>query len=140
MIRMEGQGRQAASQQIEASRRQAVGKMLRIIEEDFIAATILQDPYSPYGGLTTEWVDGSVAPATRAERMENLWIPLMKEGGLPIEPVLRMDFPEVVAQLEAEGIDPKDLLSPAIMVAMLKQGRGPATPTEEIVEGEEEEE
>ena len=139
MIRMEGQGRQAATQQIEAAKKQAVGKMLRVIEEDFIAATILQDPYSPYGGLTTEWVDESTIPS-RAEKMETEWVPLMEEG-LPIWTVLENAYPEVVAQLEAAGIDPKGLLPPQVVTAMLKQGLGPAAPTEEeVAENEEEEE
>ncbi len=135
MLRMEGQGRQAASQQIEASKKQGVAKMLRVLKEDFITTTIINDIYSPYKGLTVEWVDTSAIP-TRADRMRDLWVPLMERGGLPVWPVLDADFPEIVAQLRAEGIDPKDLLSPTVMVAMLKQGLGPATSTEEVVDGE----
>lgn len=133
MMRMEGQGRQAANIQQEVAKKQAVGKMLRVIEEDFIAATIINDPYSPYGGLTTEWVDKSMIP-TRAEKMRDLWGPLMKDGGLPIWPVLEADFPEVTAMLTAAGVDPRGLQAPAIVAAMLKMGLGPAAPTE----GEEE--
>jgi len=122
MIRMEGQGRQAASQQIEASKRQGVAKALRVIEEDFIDATILRDPYSPYKGLAVEWVDKSKIPS-RAEKMEKEWVPLMKDG-LPIWSVLESDYPEVIAQLVAAGIDPKELLPPVVVAAMLKQAAG----------------
>lgn len=139
MLRMEGQGRQAANIQKEVAQKQAVGKVLRVLEEDFITATIIQDPYSPYQGLAVEWVDKSTIP-TRADRMAKLWVPLMQRGGLPISSVLRLDFPEVIAQLEADGIDPRELRSPEVMSAMLRAGLVEPEISEDDEEETEEEE
>lgn len=118
MLRMEGQGRQAAGQQMEAARKQAVGNMLRIIADDFVRTTIIEDKYSPYGGLAVTWVDRSETPS-RATELEREYMLLMDQG-LPLWVVLKENYPELVAQLEAAEIDPKSLYPPQLAAAWLK--------------------
>lgn len=134
MLRMEGQGRQAATQQVEVAKKQAVGNMLRIIKEDFIETEIIEDPYSPYGGLLVDWVDESAIPS-REERFKNIWMPWMERGLPAWVPMYIGDWPEVLATLEAEGIDPKELISPQVAAAMARAGLA-GVPEEEALEEE----
>lgn len=130
MLRMEGQGRQAAAHQMEAARKQAVGNMLRIIAEDFVTATIIKDPWSPYGALSVGWVDSAeISSPTSKLRSEH--IPLLGMG-YPLAAVLEEDYPHKLAILENLGIDPNTLYSPQIAAAWLKlTGALPGEPTEE---------
>lgn len=118
MLRMEGQGRQAAGQQMEAARKQAIGNMLRIIAEDFVTTTIIKDKWSPYSGLKVKWVDKAEI-LSPTERLEREHLPLL-EMGYPLGAVLTEDYPEKIAILQAAGIDPWDLYLPQITAAMLK--------------------
>ena len=120
MLRMEGQGRQAATQQMEAAKKQAVGNMLRIIADDFVSVVILRDAWSPYQGLTVEWVD-EASILSREERMEFMWKPLF-EAGVPVAAALEIDYPWITAQLDALGIDWRNLQPPVLRAAMLKLG------------------
>lgn len=118
MLRMEGQGRQAATQQMEAAKHQAVGNMLAIFAEDFVTTGIIADRYSPYGGLQVKWVDRAQI-LTPVQKLESEHVPLM-ELGYPLGAVLKEDYPEKVAILEAAGIDPWTLYIPQIAAAWLK--------------------
>jgi len=143
MLSMEGQGRQAATQQMVAARKQAIGNMLRILSEDFVKTTLIRDRHSPYRGLETEWVDRSADILSLVERLEKEHIPLL-DRGYPLYAVLAQDYPEKLAILEAAGYDAKDLELPQIMAALIKlEGRqalggsepeGEGTDLEEIVE------
>jgi len=130
MGEMVGQGRQMGQQQMDAAEKQAVGQMLNIIRKDFLENEIIDDPWSPYGGLIAKWVDVSAIP-TRAERMEGEWVPMMRRGGLPLGAVIESDYPELRAILEERGIDIWALQPPELEAAMIRAG---------FVEGEEVEE
>jgi len=127
---LSGQGRQLGNVQMDAAKKQAVGHLLNIIQTDLIENEIIDDPWSPYGGLTAKWIDVSAIP-TRAEKMEKEWVPMMRRGGLPLGAIIESDYPELKAVLEEQGIDPWALQPPELEAAMIRAG---------FVEGEEVEE
>lgn len=124
MGRMEGQGRQMGAQQMEAAEKQAIGHMRQILRDDFVEGFVIQDPWSLYQNLTSRWVDTTAIPSPM-EMFTTVWLPLIKEAGLPIAAVLEF-FPEMLAVLQDLDIDPKELQNPAIVAAMIKAAAAPA--------------
>ena len=80
------------------------------------------------------WVDKSSIPS-RAEKMSAELMPLMEQG-LPLWVALESEYPEILALLKAGDVDPKELLPPQVMTAMIKAGLLGGTPVEEDGEGE----
>ena len=111
--------RATAQVQIEASRKQAVGNLKKVILEDFVRARLIADPWSEFRGLRSWWEDTDLFMGLD-ERME-IWDTLMQHG-LPVGAVIHKEFPELVKLLERLGYDPMDLLPPSALSATLAGG------------------
>jgi len=119
MGKIDTSSRATAQVQIEASRKQAVGNLKKIILDDFVRARLIADPWSEFRGLRSWWEDTDLFMGLD-ERME-IWDTLMQHG-LPVGAVIHKEFPELVKLLERLGYDPMDLLPPSALSATLAGG------------------
>jgi len=107
MGRVETATRSTAEQQVQQSRRQAVGNVKAMIANELIG-TMLADPFSPYGILEVLLLESDL-PLNKVELMNTILVPLMKQG-LPVGIVIQRYFPEFWALCQQAGItDPLSL-------------------------------
>jgi len=126
--------RATAQVQIEASRKQAVGNLKKIILEDFVRARLIADPWSEFRGLRSWWEDTDLFMGLD-ERME-IYGTLMQYG-FPVGAVVLKEFPELAKLLERLGYDPMELLPPSALSASLATAAadlGSAQTAEEVRE------
>jgi len=113
--------------------------MLNILMQDFFVAGVLNDPWSPYAGLTARWVDTTAIP-TRMTQFQQEWRQMVTELGVPPGVIIQLAYPEVEAILTEWGVDIKELKNPEVFEALLKAGLFGGIPTDQQEEAEPEEE